>query len=569
MPHELLDGGIEQPAVVRELLAVVLAARHAARRHDRHQIVRAELLVDELLRGPPHQVRVLRQRVRLVEHHHVDAAVEAAARWSARRARSAAPRTAAARRARPGCRRATKSRNRLRLAVFEDLEVFLLQIADVIAARVGDERVDLDVVDLDLEGRRRCVPGAAGAGPAGAWPALSDDSGEQRDRARQAYLSTHVRIMPHLAVTGRSTTVSRRLPTGFRPPGTLYLRDASGDGRTRHRRHSGGARGRRPRRLAALRFSRAPIRSPPRSPASADDGGHLATRRWYYLIPASGEPRGLVHAIERHALDAPARQPIARYAGREQLERGLRELLRGVRRVAMEYSPQCAIPYHRARRRGHDRTACASSASTSCRRAISCSGSRRCGTTRAIATHRRASEKLYRVKDRAFDADRASGCAAGHADDRVRHPAADGRLVSRRRARQRLAADRRGRRKRRQPALPADGGRASAPFAPDELVLLDLWGKLDRPGAVFADITWVGYTGARPPERYAQAFAAVAAARDAASRARAARGRGGQRAARLAGGSRRVDRAARRRATAITSCIAPATASASRCTATA
>ena len=47
-------------------------------------------------------------------------------------------------------------------------------------------------------------------------------------------------------------------------------------------------------------------------------------------------------------------------------------------------------------------------------------------------------------------------------------------------------------------------------------MLLDLWGKLDRPGAVFADITWVGYTGAQPPERYARAFATVAAARDAA-----------------------------------------------------
>jgi Xaa-Pro dipeptidase len=34
-----------------------------------------------------------------------------------------------------------------------------------------------------------------------------------------------------------------------------------------------------------------------------DGGGHLATRRWFYLIPASGEPRGLVHAIERHNLD--------------------------------------------------------------------------------------------------------------------------------------------------------------------------------------------------------------------------------------------------------------------------
>ena len=29
----------------------------------------------------------------------------------------------------------------------------------------------------------------------------------------------------------------------------------------------------------------------------------------------------------------------------------------------------------------------------------------------------------------------------------------------------------------------------------DELVLIDLWGKLADPGAVFADITWVGFTG--------------------------------------------------------------------------
>src|SRR5438270_12219276 len=73
-------------------------------------------------------------------------------------------------------------------------------------------------------------------------------------------------------------------------------------------------------------------------------GGHLATRRWYYLIPAAGEPRGLVHAIERQVL-AHLPGTIARYAGREQLESGLRELVRGVHRVAMEYSPNGAIPY--------------------------------------------------------------------------------------------------------------------------------------------------------------------------------------------------------------------------------
>src|SRR5215510_181968 len=70
-------------------------------------------------------------------------------------------------------------------------------------------------------------------------------------------------------------------------------------------------------------------------------GSHMTTRRWYYLIPAQGRPRGLVHAIERHNLDAlPGDKTV--YAGRRQLDTGLTELLKGVRRVAMEYSPMCA-----------------------------------------------------------------------------------------------------------------------------------------------------------------------------------------------------------------------------------
>jgi Xaa-Pro aminopeptidase len=51
---------------------------------------------------------------------------------------------------------------------------------------------------------------------------------------------------------------------------------------------------------------------------------------------------------------------------------------------------------------------------------------------------------------------------------------------------------------------------------PNEVLLLDLWGKLKHPGAVFADITWVGFTGSTVPEVYAQAFAAARGGRDAA-----------------------------------------------------
>ena len=48
------------------------------------------------------------------------------------------------------------------------------------------------------------------------------------------------------------------------------------------------------------------------------------------------------------------------------------------------------------------------------------------------------------------------------------------------------------------------------------MLLLDLWGKLPTPGAVFADITWVGFTGANVPDEYARAFAAARDGRDAA-----------------------------------------------------
>ncbi|MBN4048100.1 aminopeptidase P family protein, partial [bacterium AH-315-O15] len=78
--------------------------------------------------------------------------------------------------------------------------------------------------------------------------------------------------------------------------------------------------------------------------AGLTNGPRMATRRWYYLIPAAGEPRGVVHAIERHNLDSLPGEKIV-YASREQLDAALTGLLAGLSRVAMEYSPDCAIPY--------------------------------------------------------------------------------------------------------------------------------------------------------------------------------------------------------------------------------
>jgi Xaa-Pro aminopeptidase len=240
-------------------------------------------------------------------------------------------------------------------------------------------------------------------------------------------------------------------------------------------------------------------------------GGHLATRRWYYLIPASGEPRGLVHKIEKNSLThLPGSS--TQYAGRDQLEAGLRTLLAGIRRVAMEYSPGCAIPYvsridagtvELIRQAGPE---VVSSGDLIQRFSAVWDAA-------AIDSHRQASDKLYRVKDRAFDA------VARRLRDRVATTEYDiQQLMAGWFREEGLIAD-------SDPNVSAAANAGNPHYLPtadahrtigtDEVVLLDLWGKLDRPGAVYADITWMGYSGPRVPDRVARAFEAIRGARDA------------------------------------------------------
>src|SRR3954449_12907690 len=75
-----------------------------------------------------------------------------------------------------------------------------------------------------------------------------------------------------------------------------------------------------------------------------DTAAKMTTRRWFYVIPAQGEPKKLVHAIEPYNLDhLPGGKTI--YSQRDKLAEGLRSVLGGLKRVAMEYSPGNAIPY--------------------------------------------------------------------------------------------------------------------------------------------------------------------------------------------------------------------------------
>jgi Xaa-Pro aminopeptidase len=240
-------------------------------------------------------------------------------------------------------------------------------------------------------------------------------------------------------------------------------------------------------------------------------GGHLATRRWYYLIPAQGEPRALVHAIEKNSL-AHLPGTTTRYAGRDQLEAGLKQLLNGMTRIAMEYSPGCAIPYisridagtlELVRQSGVD---VVSSGDLIQRFSAVWNADR-------IASHRRASDKLYRVKDRAFEA------AARRLRDGISTTEYDiQQLMAGWFRDEGLVTD-------SDPNVSAAENSGNPHYLPTadahrtirshEILLLDLWGKLSDPGAVFADITWMGYTGRAVPTRFADAFAAVADARDA------------------------------------------------------
>ena len=68
------------------------------------------------------------------------------------------------------------------------------------------------------------------------------------------------------------------------------------------------------------------------------------TRRWYYLVPAIGEPRGLVHRIEAGVIDALPGEK-RKYSSWQEQHAGLAALLQGLTRVAMQYSPLCAVPY--------------------------------------------------------------------------------------------------------------------------------------------------------------------------------------------------------------------------------
>lgn len=242
------------------------------------------------------------------------------------------------------------------------------------------------------------------------------------------------------------------------------------------------------------------------------DPGRHVTRRWYYWIPALGPPIKLLHTIEPHVLDelpGEARFYVAWDVQRRMLE----ELLCGVRRLAMQYSPENAVPYvSRVDAgtveliRGFGIEVVTSADLIQRFEAV--------WTDRQVDSHRYAAAALRRIVDEAFayvgsSVTRGSVVSEYDLQQFILARICDAGMVA---SSPPIAAV------NAHSADPHYGPsvRDSSQIKPHDLVLIDLWGKLREPGSVYADITWTGYVGRQVPARHREIFDIVREARDAA-----------------------------------------------------
>jgi len=242
--------------------------------------------------------------------------------------------------------------------------------------------------------------------------------------------------------------------------------------------------------------------------------GRMLTRRWYYLVPSRGEPRLLVHAIELLSFprDVPGRRES--YASWQSLHAALRSMvgeLPARPKVAMEYFPEAAIPYlsrvdagtlEVVRGLGVEVVSSAELVQHFlCRWSLA-----------QVESHRRALKGIEDAKDAAF-------ARIGELLRRGVEPTETEiqTFLTDRFAEAGLVCD--------HPPIVAVNGHAGDPhYEPSEdtptpirkgdLVLIDLWARGTGPGDVYADITWMGFCGDRPPPKAEQIFRVASGARD-------------------------------------------------------
>jgi Xaa-Pro aminopeptidase len=238
----------------------------------------------------------------------------------------------------------------------------------------------------------------------------------------------------------------------------------------------------------------------------------MLSRRWFYFVPTRGEPRKLVHHIEPHALDA-LPGPAKRYLRWKELESGVADLVASCRRVAMEYAPRTSNPYVSRVDAGTVELV------RSLGVEVVSSGDlvqrfEACWDDEQWAMHQQAARHTRSAYDAAFKfiADRVR---AGNPPKETEVQ----RVILDHFARHGLICD--------HPPIVAVGPHSGdphfetctatdVPVKQGEFVLIDLWAKVDKPRAVYSDLTWTGFVGDSVPEQYAKIFTVVARGRDAA-----------------------------------------------------
>jgi Xaa-Pro dipeptidase len=236
----------------------------------------------------------------------------------------------------------------------------------------------------------------------------------------------------------------------------------------------------------------------------------VVTRRWYYFIPAEGHPQGLVHAIESGVL-AGLPGDVRKYSSWSAQVDGLHRLLSGSRKIAMQYSPNCSIPYVSLVDAGTIELVRATGVEVVTSADLVQLFEAR-WTAAQLEAHLEAGRRVDRVRAGAFQKI-AAALAAGQTITEWDVS----RFI-------RVGFEKSGMVTDHGPIVAVNANMSNPHYEPEpegsreihkgDAVLIDLWAKLDRPSAVYYDITWTGYCGPTPPSALQNIFEIVRDARD-------------------------------------------------------
>jgi len=235
----------------------------------------------------------------------------------------------------------------------------------------------------------------------------------------------------------------------------------------------------------------------------------MVTRRWFYLIPAEGEPVKLVHKIEAGHLDSlPGKKH--QYSGWQELFDKLKAMLANYLDLAMQYSPN-NIVFTVSLVDGGTIDLLRGLGKNIVSSADLVAQFESTWTEEQIKSHFAARDSIDAIVAESFK-------EIGH---RVRNGGTNEYEIQQ----WFMEAFRRENLLDDDPPIVAVNANAgnphyapsaghSAPIRDGDLVLLDVWGKKITPGAVYYDITWMGFLGAAPADRMREVFEIVRDARD-------------------------------------------------------